>query len=159
MSFVVVRQGQAQITGGGQAFTLNADNSATLSGTDQLAYQIELAPQPDQFDSRCQERDAHEAQLASRRYLPPTVIGGEDLGDYGVWQETGQYGAVWYPQSVDPGWAPYHYGHWAWMDPWAGPGWIACRGDLRHFITGAGLISGTVGVGAPARLRLDIADL
>ena len=120
MSFVVVRQGQAQITGGGQAFTLNADNSATLSGTDQLAYQIELAPQPDQFDQWCQERDAHEAQLASRRYLPPTVIGGEDLGDYGVWQETGQYGAVWYPQSVDPGWAPYHYGHWAWIDPW---GW------------------------------------
>ncbi len=120
MSFVVVRQGQAQITGGGQAFTLNADNSATLSGSDQLAYQIELAPQPDEFDQWCQERDAHEAQLASRRYLPPTVIGGEDLGDYGVWQETGQYGTVWYPQSVDPGWAPYHYGHWAWIDPW---GW------------------------------------
>ncbi len=120
MSFVVVRQGQAQITGGGQAFTLNADNSATLTGTDQLAYDIELAPQPDEFDQWCQERDAHEAQVASRRYLPPTVIGSEDLGDYGVWQENPQYGAVWYPQNVDPGWAPYHYGHWAWIDPW---GW------------------------------------
>ncbi len=120
MSFVVVREGQAQITGGGQAFTLNPDNAASLSGTDQLAYQIELAPQPDEFDQWCQQRDAHEAQLASRGYLPPTVIGGEDLGDYGVWQEAGQYGTVWYPQNVDPGWAPYHSGHWAWIDPW---GW------------------------------------
>ena len=50
MTFVVARQGQAQITGGGQAFLLNTDNSATLTGTDQLAYQIELAPQPDEFD-------------------------------------------------------------------------------------------------------------
>ncbi len=121
MSFVVVRQGQAEITGGGQAFTLNPDNSATLTGTDQLQYDIELAPQPDPFDQWCQERDAHEEQLAARaQYVPPTMIGADDLGDYGVWQETAQYGAVWYPNSVDAGWAPYHYGHWAWIAPW---GW------------------------------------
>ncbi len=122
MSFVVVRQGQAEITGGGQAFTLNADNSATLTGTDQLQYDIELAPQPDPFDQWCQARDAHEEQLAARdqQYVPPTMVGADDLGDYGVWQEQQQYGAVWYPNSVPAGWAPYQSGHWAWIAPW---GW------------------------------------
>ena len=120
MSFVVVREGQAQITGGGQAFLLNADNSATLNGTDQLTYDIELAPQPDEFDQWSQQRDAHEAQSHSARYLPPAVIGSEDLDDYGTWQNTSEYGQVWYPQNVERDWAPYHSGHWAWIEPW---GW------------------------------------
>ena len=30
------------------------------------------------------------------------------------------YGSVWVPNSVQPGWAPYRYGHWAWIAPW---GW------------------------------------
>ncbi len=120
MSFVVVRDGQAQITGGGQAFTLNPGNSATLTGTDSLNFDIETAPAPDDFDTWCEQRDAHEAHLASARYLPPTVVGYEDLDDYGTWQETGDYGPVWYPRSVATGWAPYQYGHWAWIEPW---GW------------------------------------
>lgn len=120
MSFVVVHEGQAEITGGGQAFTLNAGNSAELTGTDQLAYDIQVAPEPDDFDQWCAERDAHEAHLRSAQYLPPTVIGYEDLDNYGSWQTVGDYGPVWYPQQVAAGWAPYHYGHWAWIDPW---GW------------------------------------
>src|SRR5207245_1389824 len=28
--------------------------------------------------------------------------------------------AVWVPRSMIVGWAPYRYGHWAWVDPW---GW------------------------------------
>ncbi|MBV8551105.1 MAG: FecR domain-containing protein [Acidobacteriaceae bacterium] len=120
MSFVVVRNGQAQITGGGQAFTLNPGNSALLTGTDQLSYDIEGAPNPDDFDNWCAARDAHEAHLASARYLPPTIVGYEDLDDYGGWQQTGDYGPVWYPNQVAVGWAPYHNGHWAWVEPW---GW------------------------------------
>jgi hypothetical protein len=99
---------------------LNADNSATLTGTDQLAYDIEVAPQPDEFDQWCRQRDAREVQLESARYLPPTMIGYEDLDANGVWQETGAYGAVWYPRTVYAGWAPYQNGHWVWIAPW---GW------------------------------------
>ncbi len=120
MSFVVVRSGQAQVTGGGQAFTLNEDNSATLNGTDQLAYDIEAAPVEDEFDQWCGTRDAHENSSRSARYVAPDVVGYEDLDDYGDWQNNGQYGAVWYPRRVDSGWAPYHNGRWAWVDPW---GW------------------------------------
>ena len=120
MSFVVVRQGSAEITGGGQAFTLNPGNSAMLTGTDQLAYDVETAPAPDEFDQWCEERDTREAQFASARYLPPTVIGSEDLGSYGDWQDSGSDGPVWYPRSVDDSWAPYRNGHWVWIAPW---GW------------------------------------
>jgi FecR protein len=120
MSYVVVRQGQAQITGGGQAIEVDAGNSAMLSGTDQLSYDVEAAPQPDDFDNWSGERDAREARLASRRYVPQTVIGYEDLDDYGSWQQASEYGPVWYPNQIPSGWAPYQYGHWAWVDPW---GW------------------------------------
>lgn len=120
MSFVVVREGQAEITGGGQAFTLNPGDSAMLTGTEQIAADIETAPAPDDFDNWCAARDAHEANLTSARYLPPTVIGSEDLDDYGTWQDTGDYGPVWYPRTVAAGWAPYQDGHWAWIEPW---GW------------------------------------
>ncbi len=120
MTFVVIRQGRAQVTGGGQAMTLNAGNSVMLSGTDQLSYDVEVAPVPDDFDSWSAQRDAHEAHLASARYLPPTVIGYEDLDDYGSWQEAADYGPVWYPRAVAIDWAPYHRGTWVWVDPW---GW------------------------------------
>jgi hypothetical protein len=120
MTFVVVRQGQAEITGGGQAFNLTPGNSASLSGTTQLAFDVELAPPPDDLDIWCSNRDAQEARLASARYLPRSMVGYEDLDQYGGWQTSGDYGAVWYPRTVAAGWAPYHNGHWAWIEPW---GW------------------------------------
>jgi hypothetical protein len=118
-TFVVARSGQAEITGGGQSFTLNAGSSASLSGVDQLSFDIAVAPAPDGFDEWCTSRDNRFAQRHSR-YLPDTVIGTEDLDEYGAWSEDPGYGYVWYPREVSPGWAPYQYGHWAWIDPW---GW------------------------------------
>jgi hypothetical protein len=119
-SFVVVREGEAEITGGGKAFSLNPGNSAYLSGSNPLSYDVEVAPAPDDFDNWCSQRDQREAHLASTRYLPPSVIGYEDLDDYGSWQVVAGYGAVWYPREISVGWAPYHVGHWAWIEPW---GW------------------------------------
>ncbi len=119
-TFVFARTGEAEVTGGGQAFTLNSGSSASLSGTDQLAFDIEGPPSPDAFDNWCAERDAREARFESRRYVPPTVVGSEDLDDYGGWTQAPEYGPVWYPNSVPSGWAPYHSGHWAWIEPW---GW------------------------------------
>jgi hypothetical protein len=116
---VVVRHGQAEVTGGGQAFTLRAGNSAQLSGTDQLAYDVQVAPDPDPLEGWSEDRDGREGRTQSARYLPPDVIGGEELDTYGTWRDTPGYGAVWYP-TVDAGWAPYRNGNWAWVEPW---GW------------------------------------
>ena len=48
------------------------------------------------------------------------MIGYEDLDDNGDWRQTPDYGVVWVPRTVATGWAPYRYGHWAWVEPW---GW------------------------------------
>ena len=55
-------------------------------------------------------------------YAPPAVqqmTGVDELSGYGTWDNSPQYGAIWYP-DVGPGWAPYHYGNWAYVAPW---GW------------------------------------
>ncbi|MBS0212853.1 MAG: hypothetical protein JSR26_06720 [Proteobacteria bacterium] len=73
----------------------------------------------DAFDRFCAARDARYDRSRSRRYLPPGMIGYEDLDGYGNWSRAPGYGNVWYPQ-VATGWAPYRDGHWVWVDPW---GW------------------------------------
>jgi FecR protein len=119
-TFLVVRHGQAEITGGGQAFSLAANQSVMLSGTDQLSFDVENAPDPDDFESFCLERDRREAHLQATRYVPADMIGYEDLDGNGHWRTSADYGPVWYPNAVPAGWAPYQNGHWAWIDPW---GW------------------------------------
>ncbi len=119
-TFVSVREGQAEVTGGGEAFTLDAQQSANLSGTGQLAYDIEQAPPPDTLDNWCMQRDQAEMQANATRYVPPSMIGYSDLNQSGTWTEAPDYGPVWYPTSAPADWAPYHMGHWVWIDPW---GW------------------------------------
>ena len=115
LPWAVVRHGEAEVTGGGQAFTLRAGNSAQLSGTDQLAFDVGSVPPSDGFEGWAEDRDNREMRSPSARYLPPGVIGYEELDTYGNWRDTPGYGPVWYP-TVASGWAPYHDGHWAWVD-------------------------------------------
>src|SRR6185312_6334116 len=79
-------------------------------------------PQPDDFDRFSETRDAYYQRYAQQQeqYVPPDMIGGDDLNQYGQWNAVPEYGNVWYPTTVPVGWAPYRYGHWAWIDPW---GW------------------------------------
>ncbi|MCK6500160.1 MAG: hypothetical protein L6Q38_11860, partial [Nitrospira sp.] len=39
---------------------------------------------------------------------------------HGSWRNTSEFGPAWFPQSMPTGWAPYRWGHWAWIAPW---GW------------------------------------
>jgi hypothetical protein len=52
--------------------------------------------------------------------VSPEMTGAADLSAYGNWNTDPDYGAVWYPSGVPADWAPYTYGHWAWVSPW---GW------------------------------------
>jgi hypothetical protein len=92
-------------------------NDSTLASVD-----VNGLPEPDDFDRFCETRDANYQRYASeqRQYVPPEMIGSDDLYQYGRWNSVPEYGNVWYPTSVPVGWAPYRYGHWAWIDPW---GW------------------------------------
>lgn len=74
----------------------------------------------DEFDAWSNDRDAQYASSNSTQYVSPDVVGSQDLNQYGDWQQDEDYGAVWYPTTVQAGWAPYSAGHWVWIGPW---GW------------------------------------
>ena len=54
------------------------------------------------------------------RHVPPGMTGWQDLDRHGDWVDDPEYGSVWQPRVVAPGWAPFHDGRWAWVSPW---GW------------------------------------
>ena len=83
-------------------------------------YEVLDIPRGDDFDSWVDSRNNRYEHATSRQYVSEDVIGYADLDDYGGWNDTPEYGHVWYPSQVDAGWAPYRSGHWAWVDPW---GW------------------------------------
>jgi hypothetical protein len=120
---VSVRGGEGEVTGGGQAYTVNADQTATFAGTDQLNADVEDYAGDDDFDNWCNERDHREDHSASIRYVSPDVVGYEDLDDYGGWRPVPEYGTVWFPHTTIVGWAPYRYGHWVYIAPW-GYTWV-----------------------------------
>ncbi|MGA2267176.1 MAG: DUF6600 domain-containing protein [Bryobacteraceae bacterium] len=117
---VTVRGGEAEVTGGGAAFSVHADESARLSGVDTVSQDMGSAPPRDEFDRWCEMRDRREDQSQSVRYVSREMIGYEDLDKYGAWRDIPPYGWVWAPAQMAVGWAPYRYGHWVWVDPW---GW------------------------------------
>jgi hypothetical protein len=117
---VSVRIGEGESTGGGQSFDLTSGQRATLSGTDQLYADVEPMPGFDDFDNWSEDRDHRYDFSRSAQYMSRDVVGYDDLDDQGDWRDDSNYGHVWFPNRVEAGWAPYHAGHWDWINPW---GW------------------------------------
>jgi len=121
---VSVRSGQGEVTGGGAAYTVRANETDAFSGTDQLTEDTQAGgPGGDAFDAWSASRDGRWDRSASARYVSPDVIGYQDLDDQGSWSQTPDNGYVWFPRQVEAGWAPYHNGHWAYIAPW-GYTWV-----------------------------------
>ena len=118
-----VRSGQGEVTGAGFAYPVHAGENDLFTGTDPLTETAQADNGPDAFESWSADRDSHWQQRAADRYVSPDVVGYQDLDDYGSWQQTPDYGYVWFPRAVPVGWAPYHVGHWAYIPPW-GYTWI-----------------------------------
>ena len=74
----------------------------------------------DGFDAWNDQRNQRYAQSDSSQYVSDDVVGYQDLDQYGNWQQSSDYGAIWYPNQVASDWAPYRDGHWAYIAPW---GW------------------------------------
>jgi hypothetical protein len=75
---------------------------------------------PTAFDDWALDRDRQRAAALASQYVSPYMTGYQDLDAYGRWTTYSDYGPVWFPTSVAAGWAPYRYGHWAFIPPW---GW------------------------------------
>jgi hypothetical protein len=119
---VTVREGDGEATGNGQSYKIHAGQRTTFSGTNSLEADMEQIGAPDQFDTWADSRDNRWQHSRSSQYVPQDMVGYDDLDDNGDWRDESQYGHVWYPH-VEAGWAPYHQGHWDWIDPW-GYTWV-----------------------------------
>jgi hypothetical protein len=119
-TLVTVWKGEGEATGQGTSVRVHEGQQARFMDGNSLAHQIVDAPRRDGFDDWCRVRDKREDDSVSARYVAPGVVGASDLDEYGTWRDVPEYGHVWVPSSVEPGWAPYHSGHWIWVAPW---GW------------------------------------
>jgi hypothetical protein len=115
-----VRSGEGEAWGEGAGYTIGAGQRYTFTGEGLRDYSTAGLPPADDFDRWTMDRNRREDAAAAARYVSPQVVGYSDLDDYGTWRSVEGYGNVWVPTSVATGWAPYHYGHWAWVEPW---GW------------------------------------
>jgi hypothetical protein len=117
---VTVFHGRGEATGGGSSYTVVADQHASFTGTDQLDYELGQIPREDGFEQWAFDRDDREDHADSANYVSREMTGYEDLDDNGDWTYVAGYGTCWRPRAVVAGWAPYRFGHWAWVGPW---GW------------------------------------
>jgi hypothetical protein len=119
-TITTVWHGRGRVTGGGLTYTVVADQSATFNGTDRLDYDLGQIPDEDTLDRWAFDRDDREDHADSANYVSREMTGYEDLDAYGDWSYVAGYGPCWRPRVVVGGWAPYRFGHWAWVGPW---GW------------------------------------
>ena len=119
-SITTVWHGRGRVTGGGFTYNVIAGQSATFVGADHLNYDLEQVASQDDFDSWAFDRDSREDQADSANYVSREMTGYEDLDDSGTWSYVPGYGECWQPIAVAVGWAPYRFGHWAYIGPW---GW------------------------------------
>jgi len=120
-TIVKVDDGRALATGGGQSYPLTAQQSVTFTGTSTLAADFATLGAPDALDDWSMQRDQQVQRQAAvaQQYVPPDMVGADDLGSYGSWESTPDWGYAWFP-TVAVGWAPYSLGRWVWISPW---GW------------------------------------
>ena len=114
---IAVLEGEARVEGDAP-LDLHAGQSAILGGDP--AETAVAAARRTPFDAWAQGRAQNEVVSATPQYVSPDTTGYQDLDNAGRWNTVPTYGAVWFPSEVPVDWAPYRYGHWAFVPPW---GW------------------------------------
>ncbi len=127
---VTVWRGRGEVTGGGSSYTVAANQYASFTGSDHLDYEAGDLQADDGFDKWALERDRAEDQSDAANYVSRDMTGYEDLDAYGSWSYVAGYGMSWQPAGLAVGWAPYRFGHWAWVGPW---GWTWVEAEAWGF--------------------------
>jgi hypothetical protein len=117
---LTVRSGRAEMAVAGSSVIVSADQRVILADRGAAAFAFRVAPGPDAWELWCLQRDQREDRYAIGPHVPTTLVGYEDLYEWGSWQRLPDYGVGWRPRGVPAGWAPYRFGHWARIEPW---GW------------------------------------
>ncbi len=122
--FITRRGGRATLTlAGGEPHALSPSEQIVVRGTDAPALETYVAPALDAWDRWNYARSDHALEALSARYVSPGVYGVDELDHWGAWRVVPEYGAVWVPDRVAAGWAPYTAGSWIW-DPYFGWTWV-----------------------------------
>jgi hypothetical protein len=115
---LAVLEGMAHVEGLAAPLTVTAGHSATMRADEPFPMLAQAVALP--LDMWALERERLLNPQQALQYVSPEMTGVQDLDTYGQWAMEPTYGAVWYPQAVPMDWAPYRYGHWAYVQPW---GW------------------------------------
>src|SRR5260221_8452771 len=115
---VTVLEGRAQVSGTRRSIDIVPGEGAVLNGNPVGITLVEGNSPP--FDDWALERERREEAVGAPRSVSPETRGYQALDDSGQWRTEPAYGTVWYPAVPVADWAPYRYGHWAWVAPW---GW------------------------------------
>jgi hypothetical protein len=120
---VKTRNGEAEVKGGNQQFTVRDNERGVFTGLETLSGRVEPLGPRTAFENWANDRDARNERSKSAKYVSRDVVGYEDLDDNGEWISEPEYGHVWRPTYVSHNWAPYRYGRWVYVSPW-GWSWI-----------------------------------
>ena len=116
---IAVFDGQARFAGNGSETGITAGAAGILSGGDKAAVTAGGA-EADDFTGWWRAAASEESGRAPPRRVCAGLTGCRALDGRGSWEAVSGYGAVWFPQKLPDGWAPYRDGHWRWIRPW---GW------------------------------------
>ena len=117
---VSVRRGEAHVAAGGGEVALRTGDAMHIDGIDSPEYDVFALPLADSWDRWVDSRERRRHGVVSYDFASEDILGASDLDSYGRWEETPEYGQVWFPANVASDWTPYRAGHWMWQDPW---GW------------------------------------
>ena len=125
---VTVREGEAVVLLANGSQQALPGQMAIVTGPDPTLANVVNGTGQDGFDTWSADRDRYYDRARADAYVSPQMVGYADLDRYGTWETAPEYGAVWYPTNVVAGWAPYQDGYWTsvggfgltWVDaaPW-----------------------------------------
>src|SRR5215468_6163637 len=123
-SFRAHRGGAATVTpAAGAATTVAANQQVAITGAETPSVETSAAPPLTAWDRWNNQRTTYLIQPTNAQNVSPGMYGTEELAQHGSWRTEENYGPVWAPAGVQPGWVPYSTGRWIW-DPRFGWTWL-----------------------------------
>ena len=121
---ISVFSGRARFESGGNPVTIDSGKALVVRKqgvTDEVYFE---AARAGGFDQWADARDHNSLRVYTRysedRIVSTAMTGYDDLDEHGDWIDDSEYGRLWTPRVIVSDWAPYRYGHWAYVQPW---GW------------------------------------
>lgn len=115
-TWLMVREGEANVALPSGLQQVLPGQTASIAGLDSAVAEVRNGVMIDGLDSWSADRDrVYERGRQTTAYVSRQMVGYADLDTNGRWENTPEYGAVWYPTAVAADWAPYRYGRWVWV--------------------------------------------